>query len=428
VFEPVSPEEFHKLSIYEMNVRQFTNAGTFKAIESGGHIERLREMGVGVIWFMPIHPIGVKNRIGSLGSYYAVKDYMGVNPEFGTADDFKSLINRIHNNGMLVMIDWVANHTAWDNVLTTTHPEYYVRQNGNFIIPPGTNWNDVIELDFNNAEMRQYQINAMKFWVEEFDIDGFRCDAASEEFVPLSFWKEAVAELAKLIKPVIMLAEADGAKYHQAFSVTYNWGLLGRINNVAGMTQSASQLANYVQNDNNTYPASAYRLNFITNHDENSWNGTEYERLGDAVELFTVFTYVIKGTPLIYSGQEAGMNKRLAFFDRDPIPWKDHPMTQLYKGLNRLKKENKSIWGGINGGSFSKISTDQPVVYSILRQKDSSRVFAVFNMSNTSRTIKFSGTAHFGSYKVFPSGNEIVIDSSSASSLNPWSYVLYYKN
>lgn len=331
----------YNLSVYEVNVRQYTAAGTFAAFET--HLDRLQEMGAGILWFMPIHPIGQRNRLGSLGSYYSVRDYLGVNPEFGTLDDFKMLVQKIHDRGMYVIMDWVANHTSWDNPLTIEHPEWYVKDaNGNFIPPPGTNWSDVIELNFAQQGLRNYMINAMKFWVEEVGVDGFRCDAVS--FVPQDFWREAITQL-KAVKPdIFMLAEGDGRAWHDAgFDMTFAWGLYGFGNGVlkriVDRVDNAVSLNGYATAERTNYPASAYRLYFTSNHDENSWHGTTAELFGDAAEMFAVLTATFNGLPLIYSGQEAGLDKRLRFFDKDQILWRDHPNADLYKTLLHLKRQ-----------------------------------------------------------------------------------------
>ncbi len=330
----------YNLSIYEVNVRQYTSAGTFNAFET--HLDRLKNMGVGILWFMPIHPIGVQNRLGSLGSYYSVKDYYGINPEFGTLDDFKDLVDSIHAKGMYVLIDWVGNHTSWDNTLTVTHPEWYIKDDGgNFTPPPGTGWTDVIQLDYSKPELREYMIDAMKFWITEAGIDGFRCDAVS--FMPLDFWSEAITELKNLKPGIFMLAEDDKTQYQSAgFDMSYAWGLLGFGNgiliNIAEGTNNANVLNTYSTQENINYPAPHYRMYFTSNHDENSWYGTVYEDFGDAAEIFAVLTSIFRSMPLIYSGQEAGLDHRLAFFDKDEITWQPHPFEQIYSTLLYLKK------------------------------------------------------------------------------------------
>jgi glycosidase len=232
----------YNLCLYEVNVRQYTSSGTFADFET--HLDRLEDLGVGILWFMPIHPIGLQNRLGSLGSYYSVRDYYGVNPEFGTLDDFIALVDSIHERGMYVLMDWVGNHTSWDNSLTLTHPEWYVKDdNGNFVPPPGTNWSDVIQLDYSKQGLRDYMIDAMKFWLDTADVDGFRCDAVS--FMPLDFWTTAIAEL-KNVKPgIFILAEDSGTQYHTAgFDMTYAWEYHGFGNGILVNIVAGSNNAN----------------------------------------------------------------------------------------------------------------------------------------------------------------------------------------
>ena len=255
--------------IYEANVRQFTPEGTFKAFEE--HLPRLKELGVDILWLMPIHPIGVENRKGGLGSYYSIKDYRGVNPEFGDLDDFKSLVNKAHELGMYVILDWVANHTAWDHAWVTEHPEYYTKNLDGTMKSP-FDWTDVVELDFKNQEMQDAMLADMMYWVEENGIDGFRCDVAGE--VPVEFWNTARAELDK-VKPVFMLAEAEQPNHHvNAFDMSYAWELHHIMNEIAKGNKNAKAINTYFAKHDTLYPTDAYRLYFITNHDENSWNGT----------------------------------------------------------------------------------------------------------------------------------------------------------
>lgn len=328
-----TPEWAFNKTIYEVNLRQFSEEGNFDGFRK--HLPRLKELGVGILWFMPIHPIGELNRKGSLGSYYSVKDYLDVNPEFGTIDDFKELVKEIHSLGMYVIIDWVANHTAWDHQWTKTHPEFYNKDDKGNFIPPVDDWSDVIDLNYENKALWSEMINALKFWVTECDIDGYRCDVAG--MVPIEFWIEAREQLDK-IKPVFMLAEWDTPEMHFAFDMTYDWNMHKTMNEVAKGKKSADEIIHHIQKDLENYPSYAFRMQFTDNHDENSWNGTVFERLGDAAECFAVLTFLIPDMPLIYSGQEAGLNKRLSFFEKDPIDWKEHKFFALYKSLIELKK------------------------------------------------------------------------------------------
>ena len=422
----------YNLSIYEVNVRQYTGAGTFGAFET--HLDRLRDLGVGILWFMPIHPIGVKNRIGSLGSYYSVKDYYGVNPEFGTLDDFIALVDSVHAKGMYVLMDWVANHTSWDNALTITHPEWYIKDNeGNFTPPPGTDWSDVIQLDYSKQGLRDYMINAMKFWIDTADVDGFRCDAAG--FVPIDFWSEAITELKNDKLGIFMLAEDSGTKYYSAgFDMTYAWGYYGFGNgilmNIVAETNNANVLNSFVTQENSNYPAPDYRMYFTSNHDENSWYGAVFERFGDAAEEFAVLTSTFRSMPLIYSGQEAGLNHRLEFFDKDEIIWKPDTLAYIYSTLLHLKKENKALWNGNDGGQLQRVTTtDNPSIFAFIREKGDDKVFEIFNLTGQEKTFTMQGTLYTGKYRNVFTNDSVSFSENTEMTLPGWGYKVYeYKS
>lgn len=424
----------YNLGLYEVNVRQYTQAGTFEAFKS--HLNRLKELGVGILWFMPIHPIGEENRIGTLGSYYSVKDYYGVNPEFGTMDDFKALVDTAHKMGFYVIIDWVANHTAWDNPLTISHPEWYTKdENGDFMPPEGTDWSDVIDLDYSKQGLRDYMIDAMKFWIEETDIDGFRYDAAS--MVPLDFWETAIDELKKTKSDILMLAEADGVEYQEAgFDMTFAWGLYGfgsgvfpNIIDGSYNGYNANFLNTYLTQEINYFSEDHYRLYFTSNHDENSWYGTVFERFGNAAEIFNVITLTMNDMPLIYSGQEAGLNKRLAFFEKDRIPWNDHPFFDMYKTLLDLKRENSALWNGSAGSNASRVlTTNNKDVFAFVRQKGLDKIFAVFNLTNSNQVITPTEGLYKDKYVDVFNGNTVTITDSSQIELDAWGYQIFMKN
>jgi 1,4-alpha-glucan branching enzyme len=418
----------YNLCIYEVNVRQYTSSGTFTDFET--HLDRLKDLGIGILWFMPIHPIGVQNRLGSLGSYYSVKDYYGVNSEFGTLDDFIALVDSIHKGGMYVLMDWVGNHTSWDNSLALTHPEWYVKDgNGNFIPPPGTNWTDVIQLDYSKQGLRDYMIDAMKFWLDTADVDGFRCDAVS--FMPLDFWTTAIAEL-KNVKPgIFMLAEDSGTQYHTAgFDMTYAWEYHGfgngiLVNIVAG-SNNANVLNTFLTQENINYPAPYYRMYFTSNHDENSWYGTVFEQFGDAAEIFAVLTSTLRSMPLIYSGQEAGLNQRLAFFDKDQIIWQFHPFGEIYKSLLHLKKKNKALWNGADGGQLQRITTtDNLSIFAFIRAKEDDKIFEILNLTNQEKTVILQGTLYTGYYRDIFTNDTVFFSENSEITLPAWDYKVY---
>ncbi|HNI44383.1 MAG TPA: alpha-amylase family glycosyl hydrolase, partial [Chitinophagales bacterium] len=305
---------FANASMYEVNIRQFSPEGTFKQVEE--QLPRLKSMGVGIVWLMPIHPIGEFNRKGALGSYYSIKDYNAVNPEFGTMDDFKRLVKKCHDLGMFIIIDWVANHSSCDNVWLKTHSDWYTKDKAGNFQPPVADWSDVYDLNYDNPDLQAAMVEAMKFWVTEADIDGFRCDVA--EMVPDSFWKKARLALNTLNKPIFMLAEGEKPELHaNGFDATYDWTLHHLINDVAQNKKTVVDLDSYFKTTATKYGKNDYRLQFTSNHDENSWNGTEYERLGSGVKSFAILTATIPGMPLVYSGQESALKKRLKFFEKD---------------------------------------------------------------------------------------------------------------
>jgi glycosidase len=376
---------------------------------------------------MPIYPIGEENGLGSLGSPYSIKDYKKVNPEFGTSADLKALVKAAHAAGLHVILDWVANHTAWDNSWVTNHPDWYTQVGGQIISPAGTGWNDVADLNFDDSAMRSAMISSMKYWVTNFDVDGFRCDAAG--MVPQDFWEDAAVELAKS-KKLWMLAE-DGSSLNlleNAFNANYNWRLLGVLKGLATGSGSQSQIDNLVESQITSYPAGTYPLNFITNHDENSWNGTAKEFYGTAEDAMAVLTYTLPGVPLMYNGQEVGLNKRLQFFEKDPINWKSYgakgvAKTTFYTRLNSVKLNNPAIWAGTAGGSIRTLVTDNFNVAAFVRTKGSNRVITVINLTGSKQVVNVSTTA--GSYFALGATKATKFSSSVRITLAASGYALY---
>ena len=420
----VHPNWSKDVSIYEVNIRQYTPEGTFKAFQK--HLPELKKMGIGIIWIMPINPIGQKNRKGSLGSYYSVEDYKAINPEFGNLNDFKNLVTEIHREGMHVIIDWVANHTSWDNVLTKTNPDFYKKDSlGNFV-PPVADWTDVIALNYNNPKLWIYMENAMEYWIKECNIDGFRCDVAS--MVPTPFWDFVRKELEK-IKPVFMLAEAESPDLQKhAFDMTYAWEFHNILKEIYKGKMTVNDLDKYYTKEENTYNPDAYRMVFTTNHDENSWNGTVFQRFGNAVKTFSVLCGVVKGMPLIYSGQEAGLNKPLRFFDKDTIEWKKSSFRDLYTELVHLKLNNKALWNGLSGGAMERVKTNNDgKFFSFIREKGSDKVFVVFNLSPENQKVEINDDKITGSYKDFFSNNKLSLKSNYDTDLPAWGYKVFVK-
>jgi glycosidase len=417
------PDWSYNKAIYEVNVRQYSEEGTFKAFEK--HLPRLKELGADILWFMPINPIGIKNRKGTLGSYYSVKNYTEINPEFGTLEDFKSMVNLIHKMGMYVIIDWVANHTAWDNPWITEHPDFYTKDSLGNIISPNPDWTDVADLNYDNKELWKEMIKSLNFWVEECDIDGYRCDVAG--MVPIEFWIKARTELEKT-KKLFMLAEWDTPAMHLAFDMTYDWGLYKTLNGIAKGEKNVKNLVNHIKRDQQEYPPNAFRMQFTSNHDENSWNGTVFERLGDGEEACAVLTCLVPDMPLVYTGQEAGNTIRLSFFERDPVKWKDNRMFSIYSKLFQLKKENRALLNGEQGGEFIFLkSSDEENIFAFSRSSEKDKVLAVFNLSNQPIDFELAGETLQGSYKNLFTGKLQSFASKETFKLKPWEYRVYNK-
>ncbi len=416
------PEWSKNLSIYEVNIRQYSEEGTLKKIEES--LPRLKKLGTDIIWLMPIYPIGEINRKGTLGSYYAVKNYKAVNPEFGTLQDLKDLVNKAHELGMYIILDWVANHTAWDNQLIYDHPEWYTKDSTGTIISPVPDWTDVADLNYDNTDLRKYMINALKYWVEECNIDGYRCDVAA--MVPTDFWENARTELDK-IKPVFMLAEANIPELqNKAFDMSYAWELHTLMNEIAQGKKSAIDLQEHFKKEKKKFTTNDYRMNFTSNHDENSWKGTAYKRMGDAVKTMTVFTATIPGMPLIYSGQEACLDKQLKFFEKDVINWKNCEMDKFYSKLLSLKKENNALWNGEYGAPMTIIKTsDDKSVFAFSRINDTNKILVVLNLSDKNANISLLDDKAYGDYTSLFDENNITISVEKMLNLEPWDYKVY---
>jgi len=414
------PKWSQDATIYEVNIRQYTPEGTFAAFEK--HLPRLKELGVEILWLMPIHPISEINRKGSLGSYYAVADYKGVNPEFGNMDDFKHLVNTAHNLGFKVILDWVANHTGWDNKWITEHPEWYTKDSLGKIIPPNPEWADIADLNFDVPEMRAAMIDALKFWIKEADIDGYRCDVAWG--VPTDFWNDSRAALDS-IKPIWMLAEDEDHKDFliKAYNCNYGWSIHHKLNGIAQGKDSIQSIKNYFAAADTTFPEGSYTMLFTSNHDENSWSGSEYERMGDAARTFAALTFVMPGIPLIYSGQEAGLHKRLLFFEKDTINWSNLEMTEFYKKLVALKKENKALWNGSAGSDihFLHMAKDNSL-FAFSRTLDENCVMSIFNLSNKEVTNAVACKMINGNYIDALTGEKYKGEQNKEITMKPWEY------
>ena len=407
-------------NIYEVNIRQYTPEGTLNAFAD--HLPRLKKMGVDILWLMPIQPIGEKNRKGTLGSYYAVKDYKAVNPEFGTLEDFKNLVKKVHDLDMHIILDWVANHSAWDHPWIESNPEWYLKDSTGNIISPVADWSDVAGFTYENQELRKAMIDALEYWVVETNIDGYRCDVAG--MVPTEFWEDATSALMKH-KHVFMLAEANVHEHHNyAFDMSYAWDMHFILNEIVTGEKTLEDIDNKLLKDLEEYPSDAYRMNFTSNHDENSWKGNAVKRLGPAKEVMAVFTLTASGMPLIYSGQEACLDKDLEFFEKDQIEWKECDITELYTKLLHLKKENKALWNGDFGGKMEKIVTsDDASIYAYSRIKDGQQVVSILNMSD--KEIEFELNDFKTTYTLYEVFNGDQFEQNDKFTLDPWEFLVY---
>lgn len=411
------PEWSKNIAVYELNVRQFTQQGTFKAAES--HLPRLNDLGVGAIWLMPIYPIGEVERKGTLGSYYSIKNYKEVNPEFGTLADFKSFVTNAQSLGIRVIIDWVANHTSRDAAWVDEHPEWYKRDGEGRIIAP-YDWTDVAQLDTFSHAMWEGMADAMKYWLNETTIDGFRCDMAS--LLPVDFWKFIRMELDK-VRPVFMLAESEDYLLHKAaFDATYAWELHHIMNGLAQGKNSVEDLDHYFRKQQSLFAEKDMRLVFTSNHDENSWCGTEFERMGLAAKQMAVFSFIVPSLPLIYNGQEVALSHRLSFFEKDNIEWNvNRDYEELYKKLTALKTGNRCLWNAEWGGKFYYSFSSSQKTFTVTREADDEVVAAIFNFSDS---VAEATTPPFESTDYFEGS---IHGASRKLKIQPWQYMIFVK-
>ncbi len=410
-------------NIYEVNLRQYTKEGTFRAFME--HLPRLKEMGIDILWFMPIFPISEKNRKGSLGSYYAVSDYKAVNPEHGTMADFDAMVAAIHAQGMHLILDWVPNHTGWDHSWITAHKDWYTQdKNGNVIDPidPGTGkswgWTDVADLNYDNTAMRKEMISDMAYWVREKKIDGFRMDVAHN--VPDDFWEAARDALYGLGRPIFMLAEAEMENHlnSRAFHANYGWSMHHLFNEIAKGEKPASHIDALLAADKKKMQH-GFHIYFTSNHDENTWAGTVMDRMGAAHKPFAVLAATLGGMPLIYGGQEEPLKHRLEFFEKDDIGFGEYAYADFYKRLISLKHNNRALWNGKHGGALEKILEDNEQVYAFAREKDKDKVTCIFNLSGKPTSVTLE-TDIIGNDAM--TDQQIKWKAQTAVALEPWQY------
>ncbi len=401
-------------NIYEVNLRQYTKEGNIAAFME--HLPRLKEMGVEILWFMPLHPIGKINRKGSLGSYYSSSNFFELNPEYGTAADFKNMVKVIHELGMKVIIDWVANHAAWDNNWTITNPDFFVRaDNGQFLSP--YDWTDVIQIDHNNEAAHDAMRSAMCFWVNEFDIDGFRADLA--HLTPLRFWIKA-RQVTEAIKPdLIWLAETEEPDFYQAFDIVYAWRWMHKTESYFKNGWTLDSLHEVLNEEKRMYPENARQLFFTTNHDENSWNGTEFEKYGVYAKALAVFSFFYPSSvPLIYSGQEIPNQKRLTFFDKDELNWNEN--LELHEFYKTLISQRKKISIDTD---ISFISTDKKLL-AFKRNSQQNMLLVFLNLDSMPISVDYENNEALSFENIFDAA-EIINQSSIQFELMPGDFKVF---
>ena len=423
------PEWSYSAVLYELNIRQFTPEGTFNAA-----IERLpflRSVGVDAIWLMPIYPIGVEGRKGSLGSYYSIRDYKGINPEFGTEDDLRAFISAAHAMGIKVLLDWVANHTARDaRWITECATDWYERDEQGVAKVPW-DWTDTAKLNYANHDVWRGQIDAMRYWVEEFSVDGFRCDMAM--LVPIEFWQEISKELHKIKSDIFMLAEAEEDNlFDRAFNMSYQWNVHHIMVDIAKGARRVWDLRNAIYAERARYPREAMRMSFTSNHDENSWSGSEQSRFGAALEVMTALTFLMPSTmPLIYTGQEVGYDHSFEFFERDPMPaelYHDNRTTELYRRLCNLKHKERALDAGERGGDMIEIENNaKDCMMTFVREVDGSRVVAILNLSPYTIHADFRTGIYAGRYYDAISGEYVTLDDHVERDISHWHYQILVK-
>lgn len=408
-------------NIYEVNIRQYTPEGTFNAFAK--HLDRLKKMGVQTLWFMPLNPISKVDRKGALGSYYAVSSYYAINPEFGTLEDWKSLVKKAHEMGFKVIIDWVPNHTGADHDWLTNHPDFYMRDSVTGKALSTFDWTDTRELNYDNKAMRDSMIESMKYWIKETDIDGYRVDVAWG--VPDDFWKRCLKELRETKDDLFFLAEADGGNFHtDGFNASYPWTVFQMMKKVASGERYANALDSVINQMDTSFPANAIRLYFTSNHDENSWNKADYGTMpGPKHAPFAVFTQTYaRSVPLIYSGQEEPVLDSISFFYKDTIHFKKYSRAGFYKTLLQLRQNNPALAAEVPARKV--VVSDEKAVFAYLRETEGGKVLVILNLSPKEQTIKITDKALQGTaYNVFMGAKEPL--NENPWNIEPWGYVIF---
>jgi 1,4-alpha-glucan branching enzyme len=421
------PEWSRNAIIYEVNLRQYTPSAS--VTEFASHLPRLKELGVDILWFMPIHPISELNRKGELGSYYAVKDYKAFNPEFGTMEDFDHFVETAHSLDMKVLLDWVANHTARDAKWLQTQPADWYEREGDGSAKVPWDWTDTAKLNYTNRDVWRGQIKAMRFWVEQHNVDGFRCDMAM--LVPIEFWQVVRFSLQSVKSDIFLLAEAEEDNLFQnAFNACYSWRLHHAMCDVAQGKTRVYTLREVIHSDIRRFPKWSMRMTFTSNHDENSWSGSEFSRFGAALEPMAALTFLLPNAlPLIYTGQEYGYDHSFAFFESDPLPeFENNKFTEFYSKMCRIYKEHTALRSADMGGSFIEINNNAPdCLMTFVRENEQDRVVVIANLSPYTVFGDFHTGIYAGEYTDALSGNKTTLYEHMWGDIAPWSYKILIK-
>lgn len=429
---PITNQGIAQGVLYEVNLRQFTNEGTFNAFAE--ELPKVKALGVNILWFMPTFPISTTKSKGPLGSYYAVSDYKAVNPEYGSLEDLKSLVNQAHALGMYVIFDWVPGHTGWDHVWIKDHPEFYLKNEAGEIIDPidprtgeSFGWTDVADLDYENEAMRAAMKEAMLYWIEEVDIDGYRVDQAYA--VPMDFYEDTFAAM-RAIKPVFLLGETDanhpgGFEHLKNFDASYDFPGHHLTKEIAHGQNTVIDYQAHRENFINKHDPSHFLLNFVSSHDENAWAGTVNEIYGEASHAMMALNYMAPGLPFLYSGVEYDLNKRLLFFEKDSFPRVAGDTYQLLKQLGELKQRHPSLNAGIDGGKYSPIETSlNEKVLAFERTKAGDTIVFMANMSKDH--IGFT-SPYNGYFKRYQDNKSKRLSYSYEYRMKPWEFWILKK-
>lgn len=420
----VQPISAKNKVIYEINVYSYSAEANFKGLEKD--LPRLKQLGVDILWLMPIHPIGIENRSGTLGSPYSVRDYKAINPDYGTTEDFRSLVNAAHAQGMELWLDWVANHTAWDNVWWKEgHADYYAEKDGVKPYSPG-GWHDVIQLDHSSIGLRNAMADAMKYWVSEFNIDGFRCDAADR--VPLEFWKEVRRQVDE-VKKVTWLNEGWATSHLEVFDYDYAWDFsdamqeFGKGNDVSILVEASKTL-----HKDKAYKDKG-RMVYITNHDLNAYEGGEFAMYATNVLPLSVLSFTIYDMPLIYNGQEIGMNKSMNFAEVSPVQWNptNKVYVNLYQKLTQLKRTQPALEDGTNRGSLKIYPTSNDQVFAYSRVRGENEVLVILNFASSAVNVRFTKDIPSGKFKDYLHNTYNEFSAEEGIPMHAKGYAVYVK-